>query len=163
MFLNDYAKDPKKTSAISGFGVTETDGMLRPGIEEQQLFFPAGILGFPASRRFRLEKFRPDDGSDSPFMTLRCLDHELSFVVIHPSSLGMDYPMPTHQAMLDTLSASSGDQLTPLLIVTVRDKIEDITVNLQGPLIINSASSLGVQHVLEQHPLRYPLVRQVNE
>ena len=44
MFLNDYAKDPKKTSAISGFGVTETDGMLRPGIEEQQLFFPAGIL-----------------------------------------------------------------------------------------------------------------------
>ena len=46
-----------------------------------------------------------------------------------------------------------------MLIVTVRDRVEDITVNLQGPLIINSISLRGTQLVVEEYPVRYPLLR----
>jgi flagellar assembly factor FliW len=60
--------------------------------------------------------------------------------------------------MLDLLSAASAEQLSALLIVTLRERIEDITVNLQGPLIINPASSLGLQLVVEHYPVRYPLL-----
>jgi FliW protein len=42
---------------------------------------------------------------------------------------------------------------------TVRDRVEDITVNLQGPLIINSISLRGTQLVVEEYPVRYPLLR----
>jgi flagellar assembly factor FliW len=42
----------------------------------------------------------------------------------------------------------------------VRDRVEDITVNLQGPLIINSVSSMAMQLVIEDYPVRHPLLQQ---
>jgi flagellar assembly factor FliW len=128
-------------------------------VEEQQLLFPVGILGFPESRHYRLQRFRPEDGSESPFFTLNCLDQNLSFALISPHSLGLDYQVPVSDAVLDHLSAASAEKLSVLLIVTLRESIADITVNLQGPLVINPASSLGLQLVIEQYPLRYPLIQ----
>jgi flagellar assembly factor FliW len=145
----------------SRVGATNPGELLNRDLEEQQLLFPVGILGFPASRRYRLERYRPEDGSESPFLTLKCLDQDLSFAVIHPRSLGLDYPVSVNDEMLATLSAASPDQLSTLLIVTLRERMEDITVNLQGPLIINQASSLGLQLVIEHYPVRYPLIRSV--
>jgi RNA polymerase sigma factor FliA len=43
--------------------------------------------------------------------------------------------------------------------VTVRKRVEDITVNLQGPLIVNSASLIGIQFVIEEYPVRYALIQ----
>jgi flagellar assembly factor FliW len=133
--------------------------LLDRDLEEQQLFFPIGILGFPESRRYRLERYRPDDGSESPFLTLKCLDQDLSFALIYPRFLHLDYRVPVSDELLDTLSAASAEQLSALLIVTLRERIENITVNLQGPLIINPASSLALQLVVEHYPLRYPLIQ----
>jgi flagellar assembly factor FliW len=45
-----------------------------------------------------------------------------------------------------------------MLIVTVRERLEEITVNLQGPLVLNPSSSKGLQLVVEEYPLRHPLV-----
>jgi flagellar assembly factor FliW len=132
---------------------------LEGDLVEQQLFFPVGILGFPRARHYRLQRYRPEDGSESPFFTLSCTDQDLSFAVIAPGSLGLDYRMQVSDGGLDILNATAAEKLVTLLIVTVRERIEDITVNLQGPLVINPASSLGLQLVLEQYPLRYPLVQ----
>jgi flagellar assembly factor FliW len=41
----------------------------------------------------------------------------------------------------------------------VRKRLEDITVNLQGPLIVNSASLIGIQFVIEEYPVRYALIQ----
>jgi flagellar assembly factor FliW len=125
---------------------------------DQELFFPAGLLGF-ACHEYKLERFKPDDASDSPFFMLRALDQDLSFPLIHPSFIALDYRFPVSPELLIALTANSADELVPLLIVTVRDRIEEITVNLQGPVIINPASSLGLQLVIEQYEVRYPLLR----
>jgi len=45
------------------------------------------------------------------------------------------------------------------LIVTLRETLEEITVNLQGPLIVNPIAALGAQLVLEDQPLRHPLLK----
>jgi flagellar assembly factor FliW len=155
MLSNDYAKGPGES--VNSHAMTAGD-LLDRDLEEQQLLFPVGILGFPTSRRYSLERYRPEDGSDSPFLTLKCVDEDLSFAVIHPRSLGLDYRVSVSNEVLDALCAASAEQLSALLIVTVRERIEDITVNLQGPLIINPASSLGVQLVIEHYPVRYPLI-----
>jgi flagellar assembly factor FliW len=139
--------------------LTEAGELLDGHVEEQQLFFPVGILGFPLSRRYRLERYRPEDGSDSPFLTLKCLDQDLSFALIHPRSLRLEYRVSVDDEILDLLSAGSAEQLSALLIVTLRERIEHITVNLQGPLIINPTASLGVQLVIEHYPVRYPLIQ----
>jgi flagellar assembly factor FliW len=41
----------------------------------------------------------------------------------------------------------------------VRERLEEITVNLQGPLLVNPVSLLGRQLVLEEYPVRYPLIQ----
>jgi flagellar assembly factor FliW len=125
---------------------------------EQELFFPAGLLGFGSCHRYKLERFKPDDASESPFFMLRAVDQDLSFPLIHPSFIALDYQFPANLELLTTLGANSPDELVPLLIVTVRDRIEEITVNLQGPLIINQASSLGLQLVIEHYAVRHPLL-----
>jgi flagellar assembly factor FliW len=158
MLSDDYGKEPIKVRVNNYTGAVKAGALLQRDIEEQQLFFPVGILGFPESHHYRLERYRPDDGSESPFLTLKCLDQDLSFALIHPRCLDLDYRVSINDAMLDALSAASAEQLSALLIVTLRDRIEDITVNLQGPLVINPASSLGLQFVIEHYPVRYPLI-----
>jgi len=158
MLSNDYGKEPIKARVNNYPGAVNAGESLHHNIEEQQLFFPVGILGFPASRHYRLERYRPEDGSESPFLTLKCLDQDLSFALIHPRPLGLDYRVSINDEMLDALSAASAEQVSALLIVTLRDRIEDITVNLQGPLVINPTSSIGLQLVIEHYPVRYPLI-----
>ncbi|MGZ8466448.1 MAG: flagellar assembly protein FliW, partial [Candidatus Binatia bacterium] len=70
----------------------------------------------------------------------------------------LDYCLPLSAELLGGLGVRSEQQVLPLLIVTVRERIEDITVNLQGPLAIGIDSSLGVQLVVEEYPLRFPLI-----
>ena len=160
MLLNNYARERSK-GPLKKYPVAAVKGgeSLDGNLEEQELVFPVGILGFPVSCHYRLEQYRPDDGSESPFLALKCLDQDVSFVLIHPRSLGLDYPVPVNDEILEALSAASAAQLYALLIVTLRERVDEMTANLQGPLIINPVSSLGLQLVLEQYPLRYPLIQ----
>jgi len=125
---------------------------------EQELFFPSGLLGFAGCRHYKLHRFKPGDGSDSPFFTLNATDQDLIFPLIHPASIALDYRFPITPELLTGLGATSAQELVPLLIVTVREPIENITVNLKGPIIINTTKGLGLQLVIEQYDLHYPLL-----
>ncbi len=61
--------------------------------------------------------------------------------------------------LLTRPDAVSEQELVPLLIVTVRERAEETIVNLQGPLIINRVSLIGMQLVVEKYPSRHPLLR----
>ncbi len=123
----------------------------------RELYFPAGLLGFPACFRYKLERFNSGADGGSPFFMLNSLEQDLSFPLIHPDSIALPYRFPVDSELLNALGARAPEELVPLLIVTVRDRLEDITLNLQGPLIINPTASLGLQLVIEQYPLRHPL------
>jgi flagellar assembly factor FliW len=123
-----------------------------------EIFFPTGLLGFPDCRRFKLGHFEPGDGHDSPFFVLHSLDQELSFVVIHPDFIAPDYCVPVYPELRQALGAKSDGELLTLLVVTVREQVEDITVNLQGPLLVSTRSRIAMQLVLEEFPLRHPLL-----
>jgi flagellar assembly factor FliW len=122
------------------------------------LVFPTGLLGFAHCRRFALSRFEPGGGLESPFLVLQSLDQELSFLLVPPELVVSDYQVPSFPELLKTLGAESAAELLTLLIVTVRDRVEDISVNLQGPLVLSSRSHVGIQLVLEEFPLRHPLV-----
>ena len=128
------------------------------GLLGREVNFPAGLLGFPDCQRFELSHFEAGDGASSPFFVLHSKDRELSFLVIHPDWVSLDYCLPISAELLGGLGVRSEPQVLPLLIVTVRERIEEITVNLQGPLAIGIDSGLGVQLVVEEYPLRFPLI-----
>ena len=124
-----------------------------------ELSFPVGILGFPTCHHYRLERFRSGTDEHSPFFMLNSLEQDLAFPLIAPQSIGIDYRFAVSAELLNALKASSAADLCCLVIVTTRERLEDITVNLQGPLIINPQSSLGFQIVNESYPLRHPLLK----
>jgi flagellar assembly factor FliW len=127
-----------------------------------EVIFPAGLLGFPESRRYKLKRFNSGDGSESPFLLLSSLDQDLSFLLIHPDCVTKDYCISVSPEILRSLQTDSEPDLLSFLIVTLRDRIDDITVNLQGPLLINVVSRLAAQLVLEDYPVRHPLVAAPN-
>jgi flagellar assembly factor FliW len=134
---------------------------ISPGDVEQKIYFAQGLLGFPHCRRYRLKPFEPGNGDDSPFFILESLDQDLSFPVIYPHSLLLDYKLAVEESTMTTLRAESPDQLSVLLIVTVRDRLEDISVNLRGPLLVNPNFGLGIQLVEERFPVRHPLLQRL--
>jgi flagellar assembly factor FliW len=149
MLQNSYVEQLTMTPAADA----QVSGLLGGAI-----VFSTGLLGFANCRRFSLSRFEPADGHASPFLVLSSLDQELSFVVIQPKFVAADYTVPCFAELLQSLGADSAAELLTLLIVTVRDRIEDITVNLQGPLVVSTRSHVGIQLVLEDFPLRHPLV-----
>ena len=128
------------------------------GLLGKEIFFPTGLVGFSSCQRFNFNRFNPGDGSASPFFIFASADQEVSFALIHPDFVPRDYPLQISAEVMSSLEAQNTVDLVALLIVTVRDRVDDTTVNLQGPLIINTASLIGMQLVVDEHPLRYPLL-----
>jgi flagellar assembly factor FliW len=156
MHLNDFPGTPprKATNDEMISGVASVAGLMG-----KEIYFPEGLLGFPDEHRFRLSRFHPRDGSQSPFFVLDSVNGALSFPLIHPDLLSWKFQLPVLPELLDCLQAANGaDQLVPLLIVTMRDSVDDITVNLQGPLVLSPISLRGAQMVIEDFPLCQPLL-----
>lgn len=109
--------------------------------------FPAGLIGFPAAKRFAIVEW---GGDDSPFRLLRSLDDEaLAFVVVPPELFFPDY-----EPELEV-----GDDDVVLVIVTVPDRAQDATANLLGPIVINTRTGAASQAVLA--PERWPSRRRL--
>jgi flagellar assembly factor FliW len=115
----------------------------------QVIHFPAGLLGFPEAKRYRLE------AADVPgFYWLRSEEHApLAFVLVDPFQVieGYSVDVPTQEA--EALGVSEADQVAVLAIATVPRKPGEMwTANLQGPVALNLASGLGVQFVRSEAP-----------
>jgi flagellar assembly factor FliW len=125
---------------------------------EQEFTFPEGLLGFATYQRFSLAPFRPDDGSPSPFYILTAPEEAISFPLIQPERVLPHYRPNFNREALKRLKARAMADLLVFVIATLRGRVEDITVNLAGPLLLNPSSRLGLQVVLDSYPVRYPLV-----
>lgn len=128
-----------------------------------EVVFPDGLLGLPECRNFVLTKYQPQDGSASPFFLLQCHDLNISLPVLDPRWIVPDYHFSLSPDVLTYLKANAVEELSTLAIVTVRDRVEDMTMNLQGPLVLNLTAQRGLQMVVEHFPVRYPLFVQVDE
>ncbi len=120
-----------------------------------ELFFDHGLPGFASSRRFALESWGAPEG---PFSILRSRDDETEFLVVNPDVFFPDYVAEIDDETADWLGLSSADDARLLVIVSIRDKAEDATANLLGPLVINRSTGRAIQAVLnERWSTRQPL------
>ena len=115
-------------------------------IREDQVFnFPEGILGFS---EFHDYTFIQEEGCE-PFKILHSIDNpSLAFVVIDPMLVRPDYTVEISESELEFVEAKSTDDLRVYVIVTMAKKLEDTTMNLQGPLIVNTKKRICQQFVL---------------
>jgi len=124
--------------------------------EEQIMDFPEGLLGFPDEKKFALMEYKPE----SPFYILQSMaDPDLTFLMINPFAFFNDYDFHMDDALMAEIGLTADNPPTVFNIATVRDKIENMTVNLAGPVLVNIRDRKAAQWVIEktQFPTRYPL------
>ena len=124
--------------------------------EDRVITFPKGLLGFPGQKQYCLL----EPGDDACFFWLQSLDEpSLAFVVTDPSLFVQDYSVPIRDEQMKDLGLSSLDDAQVFCIVNKLD--DQLTGNLQGPLIVNTLSRVGEQMVLAEKrwTTRHPLVK----
>ncbi len=112
--------------------------------ETHEFQFPDGIIGFEHLRRFLII----DDEDAQPFRWLVSLDDpSLSFPLIPPSIVIPDYDRSLPRGT------------TVFAVAVLNEPLEESTVNLRAPVIIEPSTRTGRQVVIEQdrYSLQHPL------
>jgi flagellar assembly factor FliW len=110
---------------------------------EQVIQFPRGLIGFEGLHEFVLLQIR--DGS--PFLLLQSIEDErLGLIVADPYSFLSNYQIAVSKSEEKFLNLQDEKDLTILVTVTIPPgKPEKTTLNLTGPILINTRSKLGIQ------------------
>lgn len=124
--------------------------------DEQLVTLVDGMLGFTEATRFALI----DDEVGEPFQWMQSLEEpSLAFVVIDPSLLLAEYHFSVKKEQIRALKTADVEELQVFTIVTMAGDILDVTVNLQGPIVMNKNTRIGLQIVLNdpKFSTRHPL------
>lgn len=122
------------------FGTMEID-------EQDILRFPEGLPGFPAEKAFAFIPYGPQ----SPFAFLQSVNEpNLTFLIVEPFLFFADYQFDLPEETAKTLGIS--EKVPPQLfaIITVPEKLEEMTANLLAPIVVNPRERVAVQVVLEK-------------
>lgn len=116
------------------FGTVEVD-------ETKMITFSEGIPGFE-----QLQKYIMLEEGDGVFYYLQSLeDDEIAFPIVDPYLLKKDYTPHIHESYFQRLGGGTNEEFTLFVITTIRENMEDTTVNLQAPLMIHAERKIGVQ------------------
>jgi len=126
-------------------------------VAEELLFkFPHGIPGFPDERIF---VFMPLD-EESPFSYLQSTtEANLTFLLVDPFTFLKDYEFVLEDEVAQELDLSQENPPQVFLIATVKEKLQDMTVNLLAPIVMNGLNRTGKQVIIEksEYSIRHKL------
>ncbi|MCP4679842.1 MAG: flagellar assembly protein FliW [Deltaproteobacteria bacterium] len=112
--------------------------------EEELLYLPNGIIGFPDCTSVLLLDHRPN----SPFRWLQSVTlPELAFVVIDPLQIVPDYPLDYLRSTFEKDAKQEVD-LAVAVIATVPPSPAPITINLVAPIVFDANTRKGAQVIL---------------
>ena len=126
--------------------------------EDKIVTLEQGIVGFPDLKKFTLIYDSEKEG-DHNIMWLQSLDEpQFALPVLQPNAILKDYNPHVEDELLEPLGELTEDNLYVLVTVKVPANIEDITVNLKAPIIINSDTRQAGQIIVEDDvDVRYPV------
>ncbi|GGD92232.1 flagellar assembly protein FliW [Paenibacillus nasutitermitis] len=122
--------------------------------EEQLYHFPKGIPGFEDKKNFVLI-----DHEEGPFVYLQSTcTRELAFLVADPFLFFPGYEFELPEGEMKELQVDS--QVVVRCILTLKEQMEQSTLNLLAPIVLNPEKRLGKQVVLHQtgYHTRHPLL-----
>jgi flagellar assembly factor FliW len=131
------------------FGEVEID-------ENRILTIQGGMFGFEGYDRFVLIGVQ----EQKPFEWVQCVDEPtLAFVVLRPDTFMPGYQLVISDADKSALGVKSESELLCYVICVIPDDMKKITVNLKGPIVINSGTRQGRQTIslVENYTVRHAL------
>lgn len=127
-----------KTGRFGDLAVSDAD----------RIHFPEGILGFPDHKDYVLV----DPGDDTLILWLQSLDQpRLAFPVLEPKIFRADYRVRLSGQELRALKLESVNQSAVFTILTIPEEVEEMTVNLKAPIVINLKAQVAKQVILQEN------------
>lgn len=84
-----------------------------------------------------------------PFMWLQSLnDPAIAFIVVNPVLFFSDYRIRIHSNEVADMGVESPENVETYVIVTIPQDPRNMSVNLQGPILINTENNLAKQLVM---------------
>ena len=114
--------------------------------EECIIDFADGLPGFPDETRFALFPYEPD----SPFSILQSVANpDLTFLLADPYRFYNDYAFEMNDEMAAQWGFSAENPPLVYNVATRRDTLEQMTVNLLAPIVVNWPKRTGAQIIIE--------------
>ncbi|QLA16856.1 flagellar assembly protein FliW [Desulfolutivibrio sulfoxidireducens] len=119
---------------------------------ERVIRFPRGLIGFENHKDFTLIHLR----EDSPFHVLQSMESAtLGLLVADPYTFMAEYEVVVGEADRRLLGIEDRKEVSVFVTVTIPVGRPDLTtLNLSGPLVINTQARLGLQ--IPQTDSKYP-------
>ncbi|MDD6291288.1 MAG: flagellar assembly protein FliW [Lachnospiraceae bacterium] len=116
-----------------------------------------GMIGFPDLNHFALIYDEEKGNDTSTIMWLQSMDEpDIAFPVMMPHLVKEDYDPKVSEEVIAPLGELTPDNTYLLVTVTVPKNIEDFSVNLKAPIVINMDNCKGVQLIVEDdYPVKY--------
>ncbi|KXS41262.1 MAG: hypothetical protein AWU54_1691 [Candidatus Frackibacter sp. T328-2] len=130
------------------FGKIEIDS-------DEVISFKQGLYGFKDNKEFILLM---DD--ETPFFWLQAIDNrDLAFVVTEPWNYCEDYEFDLDNEVKKELKIEKKQDVLVVNIVVVPDNLQDMTMNLKAPVIINKNEQIAKQVILDDddYSVKYKL------
>lgn len=127
--------------------------------EEDVIEFKKGIPGFDELKKF--VNFPIED--NEVFSVLHSIENsEIGFIVTSPFSIIKDYEINLDDSVIERLRIEDEKDVLVLNTVTLHSKLENITVNLCAPIVININTKLGEQIILNngKYQIKHPLFKE---
>lgn len=126
--------------------------------EEKVIHFPEGIIGFPDCKDFTLIYDEESNGKRS-ISWLQSLDEPVfAMPVMDPLLVKADYNPSVEDELLAPLGELTHENTFILVTVTVPQQIENLSVNLQAPIIVNVDTRKACQLIVEDDfPVKYKI------
>lgn len=125
---------------------------------EEVIKFEKSIPGFEGMNNFIIK----DADEEGPFKILQSIDDvNIGFVLISPFDLEESYEIKLTDELIDRLRIKDSSDVVLYSLVTLSSKVENITVNLRAPLVINIKDKKGEQFIVDKeiYKTKHPLLK----
>jgi flagellar assembly factor FliW len=127
--------------------------------EEDIIVFKKGLPGFEELSKFVLLSVEEGDF----FYILQSIeDKEVGLVLTSPYNVDRNYEINLRERLTEELQIEKESDVLVLNTVTLNSKMENITVNMKAPIIINIFKCLGEQIILDddKYFIKHPLIQE---
>lgn len=125
--------------------------------DEKLIHFVNGIVGFPQLTTFALIH---DEGKKGGIQWLQSMEEpQFAMPVMNPLDIMEDYNPQVEDELLKPLGDLEPDNMLVLVTVTVPSDITKMSINLCGPIVVNTATMKANQVITDsdKYPVKYPI------
>jgi len=127
--------------------------------EDKIITFESGIIGFPELKKFAL-LHDEEKGTDAGIRFLQSLEEPgFAMPVMNPLVVKPDYDPEVEDQLLSGLGEITEHNLLVLVTVSIPGDLKKMSVNLQGPFVINIEAHKACQIIIENgdYPVKFPI------